>query len=376
MSLFSSLKPSNLRIGTKLAVTSGLAIVLVAAIVSLQWLSGRDIRESTGVSRLQVGVFSDALSAQAALRGMQIGVRDIRLAASKDALQTATNRMEELAKVAHGFVDPLAQKSLYPENKARFAKVGGLVDQYAAGAKEVAGLQASILDLRDKLGTVAPQLSQLQEQQRRIVTERTLPTAAQAEEALEGAIAVARQRTAQEEDNVEAIVASTQRSAMILGLLTVALLIGSAVFGAFNIARPLRALVVPLQRMAKGEAVELPGTERQDEIGETARAVNDIKIMLAEKARREAEAKIEQDKRAEAERQAVMQKMSDEFEAAVGGIVHAAVAGDFSQRVDVSGKTGLVLNVGTAINSMCDNVGKALADFDRMLDALASGNLL
>jgi methyl-accepting chemotaxis protein len=376
MSLFSSLKPSNLRIGTKLAVTSGLAIVLVAAIVSLQWLSGRDIRESTGVSRLQVGVFSDALSAQAALRGMQIGVRDIRLAASKDALQTATNRMEELAKVAHGFVDPLAQKSLYPENKARFAKVGGLVDQYAAGAKEVAGLQASILDLRDKLGTVAPQLSQLQEQQRRIVTERTLPTAAQAEEALEGAIAIARQRTAQEEDNVEAIVASTQRSAMILGLLTVALLIGSAVFGAFNIARPLRALVVPLQRMAKGEAVELPGTERQDEIGETARAVNDIKIMLAEKARREAEAKIEQDKRAEAEGQAVMQKMSDEFEATVGGIVHAAVAGDFSQRVDVSGKTGLVLNVGTAINSMCDNVGKALADFDRMLDALAGGNLL
>jgi methyl-accepting chemotaxis protein len=376
MSLLSSLKPSNLRIGTKLAVTSGLAIVLVAAIVSLQWLSGRDIRESTGVSRLQVGVFSDALSAQAALRGMQIGVRDIRLAASKDALQTATNRMEELAKVAHGFVDPLAQKSLYPENKARFAKVGGLVDQYAAGAKEVAGLQASILDLRDKLGTVAPQLSQLQEQQKRIVTERTLPTAAQAEEALEGAIAVARQRTAQEEDNVEAIVASTQRSAMILGLLTVALLIGSAVFGAFNIARPLRALVVPLQRMAKGEAVELPGTERQDEIGETARAVNDIKIMLAEKARREAEAKIEQDKRAEAERQAVMQKMSDEFEAAIGGIMHAAVAGDFSQRVDVRGKTGLVLNVGTVINSMCDNVGKALADFDGMLDALAGGNLL
>ena len=71
---------------------------------------------------------------------------------------------------------------------------------------------------------------------------------------------------------------------MILGLLTVVLLIGSAIFGAFNIARPLRALVVPLQRMAKGEAVELPGTERQDEIGETARAVNDIKVMLAEKA--------------------------------------------------------------------------------------------
>ncbi len=380
MSLISSLKPSNLRIGTKLAVTSGLAIVLVAAMVGMQWLSGRDIQSSTAVSRLQVGVFSDSLLAQAALRGLQISVRDIRLAASRDALQTATNRMEELAKVAHGFVDPLVQKSLYPENKARFAKVGSLVDQYAAGAKEVAALQAGILDLSAKAategGAVAPQLGQLQERQKRIVTERTLPVAAEAEETLEGAIAVARKRTAQEEENVEAIVASTQRNAMILGLLTVALLIGSAVFGAFNIARPLRALVVPLQRMAKGEAVELPGTERQDEIGETACAVNDIKVMLAEKARREAEAKVEQDKRAEAERQAAMQKMADEFEAAVGGIVQAAVAGDFSQRVDVSGKTGLVLNVGTAINSMCDNVGKALTDFDRMLDALAGGNLM
>jgi methyl-accepting chemotaxis protein len=380
MSLVSSLKPSNLRIGTKLAVTSGLAIVLVLAMVGMQWLSGRDIQSSTAVSRLQVGVFSDALLAQGALRGLQVSVRDIRLAASKEALQTATNHMEELAKVAHGFVDPLAQKSLYPENRARFAKVGSLVDQYAAGAKEVAGLQANILDLNAKLatdaGAAAPQLRELQERQKRIVTERTLPAAAQAEEALDGAIAVARQRTAQEEDNVESIVASAQRNAMILGLLTVVLLIGSAIFGAFNIARPLRALVVPLQRMAKGEAVELPGTERQDEIGETARAVNDIKVMLAEKARREAEAKIEQDKRAEAERQAAMQKMADEFEAAVGGIVQAAVAGDFSQRVDVSGKTGLVLNVGTAINSMCDNVGKALTDFDRMLDALAGGNLM
>ena len=302
----------------------------------MQWLSGRDIQSSTAVSRLQVGVFSDSLLAQAALRGLQVSVRDIRLAASRDALQTATNRMEELAKLAHGFVDPLVQKSLYPENKARFAKIGSLVDQYAAGAKEVAALQAGILDLSAKAategGAVAPQLGQLQERQKRIVTERTLPVAAEAEETLEGAIAVARKRTAQEEENVEAIVASTQRNAMILGLLTVALLIGSAVFGAFNIARPLRALVVPLQRMAKGEAVELPGTERQDEIGETACAVNDIKVMLAEKARREAEAKVEQDKRAEAERQAAMQKMADEFEAAVGGIVQAAVAGDFSQR--------------------------------------------
>ena len=70
-----------------------------------------------------------------------------------------------------------------------------------------------------------------------------------------------------------------------------------------------------------------------------------------------------------------MQKMADEFEAAVGGIVKAAVAGDFTQRVDLEGKTGLVLNVGTAINSLCENVAKALDDLMKMLNALAEGEL-
>jgi len=145
--------------------------------------------------------------------------------------------------------------------------------------------------------------------------------------------------------------------------------------GQFGIAKPMRALVALLQRMAKGEAIEITGTKRKDEVGETARAVNEIKVMLAEKARQEAEAKAAQEKLTAAERDAAMQKVAQEFEATVGGIVKAAVAGDFTQRVDVQGKTGLVLNVGTAINSLCENVAKALDDLIKMLNALADGDL-
>ena len=43
--------------------------------------------------------------------------------------------------------------------------------------------------------------------------------------------------------------------------------------------------------MAKGESVEMIATERADEIGETARAVEGIKLMLDDKAKREAEEK-------------------------------------------------------------------------------------
>ncbi len=67
--------------------------------------------------------------------------------------------------------------------------------------------------------------------------------------------------------------------------------------GQFGIAKPMRALVGLLQRMATGEHVEITGTERKDEVGETARAVNEISVMLAEKARREAEEKAAQTRR-------------------------------------------------------------------------------
>jgi methyl-accepting chemotaxis protein len=156
--------------------------------------------------------------------------------------------------------------------------------------------------------------------------------------------------------------------------ITLGLILGFLV-GQFGIAKPMRALVDGLQRMAKGEDIEIAGTERKDEVGETARAVNDIKLMLAEKARQEAEAKAAQDKLTTAEREAAMQKMAQEFESTVGDIVRAAAAGDFSQRVDLHGKTGLVLNVGGAINSLCENVAKALDDLIKMLDALAEGDL-
>jgi len=91
--------------------------------------------------------------------------------------------------------------------------------------------------------------------------------------------------------------------------------------GQFGIAKPMRALVGLLQKMAKGETVEMIGADRKDEIGETVRAVDEIKVMLAQKARQEAEAKVKQDQIAEQQRKADVIKLADGFEAAVGEII-------------------------------------------------------
>jgi methyl-accepting chemotaxis protein len=59
----------------------------------------------------------------------------------------------------------------------------------------------------------------------------------------------------------------------------------------------------------------------------------------------------------------------------VGGIVQAAMVGDFSQRVPLEGKDGVIRNLASSMNTMCDNVGAAFGDIVRVLGALAQGDL-
>ena len=165
---------------------------------------------------------------------------------------------------------------------------------------------------------------------------------------------------------------------LLLGAILFALVLSAvtALYVNGAITKPLVAMTRAMRQLADGDFdLILPGLERKDEIGRIAHAVEGFKIKIAEKAHHDAEERVEQDKQIAAEREAATQKMADEFEAAVGDIVKAAVAGDFSQHVDLAGKTGLVLNIGTALNLLCDNVAKALDDLIKMLNSLAEGNL-
>ena len=158
----------------------------------------------------------------------------------------------------------------------------------------------------------------------------------------------------------------------------VAMLFGCVVAFAVSgwIAKPIRALTGGMHQLAQGNFnVVLPGLGRKDEIGQIAQAVETFKVKAAERAQREAEEKAEADRRAAAERDAAAAKIAHEFETVVGEIVKAAAAGDFSRRVDLQGKSGLVLNIGSAINALCENVARAINDLMVMLDALAAGDL-
>ena len=172
---------------------------------------------------------------------------------------------------------------------------------------------------------------------------------------------------------------------------------GLSTYVALSITRPVGQLVTAMGILAGGNtSISVPGTDRGDEIGTMAKAVlvfrnaaiekTRLEAETAERERREAaekaererlamEEKAEADRRAAVEREAAAARVMGEFDAAVGGIVKAAMAGDFSQRVPLDGKDGVIRNLAASMNTMCDNVGKVFDDVVRMLGALAEGDL-
>jgi len=373
---------SNIRIGTKLGVMSGIGILFVLGMFVSQMHGSATVNSANQATARQTEVMSNVEQAKASVRGMQISVRDIRLASTAAELDKATKYLDERSASTNRLLDAALDLAVSPENIARLKKLKNDAADYRAAVNAIIERRSELVALEAKQsagGVAAPdaaaRIASLKAEADKIARERTLPIANEMDQLADEAVEFTKQRAEDAKTGLARDMAFVERLDMGVGSATVVLLIGSALLGIFTIARPLSRLAGLLRRMAKGEEIEVTGTERKDEIGDTANAVNGIKVMLAEKARQEAEAKAEQDRRAEAERQAAMAKMADEFQAAVGGIVQSAAAGDFARRVDLAGKTGMVLNVGTMINSLCDNVGKVLDDLVGMLDALAEGNL-
>jgi len=149
-----------------------------------------------------------------------------------------------------------------------------------------------------------------------------------------------------------------------------ALLIG-LLFTGPQIAAPIMRMTEATRRLAERDwSVELKETDRSDEIGEMARAVEVLKTngQENEKLQREVESGREA---FETERK----QQEQVLEQAIGQIVASATAGDLSRRIDADALQGVMQRLGLGMNELLGTVDKALTDLGSMLGALAQGDL-
>ncbi|CCD88444.1 putative methyl-accepting chemotaxis receptor/sensory transducer (Chemoreceptor) [Bradyrhizobium sp. ORS 285] len=156
-----------------------------------------------------------------------------------------------------------------------------------------------------------------------VLRDRTLIYLGEAGELMNAAIQDARARNASARFDADQVAARASYITLFVGLAVLLSVIGSVVFSFLGIARPLTRLNGALGEMARGRLdIVIPGASRGDEIGDLAKTVTVIQSNAEEKARAEAGEKSAQDAIAARQRRADMQRLAEQFEAAVGEIVN------------------------------------------------------
>ena len=199
--------------------------------------------------------------------------------------------------------------------------------------------------------------------QNRIQADTVGPIEVAARLLVDRAIAVSTELSDRATHDAAAGVAQANRIRLAVGLAVTLLLIGTAVFAALAIGKPIRRIGEVLMRLANGHtSVAIPYTDRGDEIGDTARVAGIFKDNLLRIGAIEAEQKATEQRQL-TEQKSAMLALADTFETTIGEIVNAVsstsaeletAASMLTQTADVTQELTVV--VATAAEQASSNV--------------------
>jgi methyl-accepting chemotaxis protein len=275
----------SLKIGAKLGIMSGLGIALVVGLLAGSIYGSSMVKSANDIAMRQQTTAYLMAELKASLRGLMIGVRDIRLARTSEDLAAAQKYEETRRESAVSGINQVLPKIVAAEQRARVERIKALIDQYIGAAKEIAAVKTESIALIAKrteanFSEVTARNAALTEQADNLAKSKTLPLAAEMESLANQAVEFAEARSKSEVEHAAREMEFAEYLSLGIGSVVILLLIGSAIFGAISIARPLARLVPELKKIAEGDFnVVIPGLGRKDEVGQIAEAAE----MIAER---------------------------------------------------------------------------------------------
>lgn len=293
------------KIGMKLGISAGIGILLIMGMLTNQWISNAEITNALAMVNREQTILDGISNADLALSQMRMNVRDVRLAKSKDDIDTALQAVDTATEQGRAALEKPIRIALKPQP-----------------LRAIQDALASFHDAaRDVGNEIANHLGDTQFDSGDFQKTRLSPIAIQASDAINESITNARRFTADANIEAASAVANAATIGLLVGGLAILVLIGCAVFSMLNIARPIRRIGDVLVVLASGDKdVDIPYSRRGDEIGATARAARIFKDNLLRVEALEVEA-AQARLDAEEERKAGMRHLADEFEKAIGGVV-------------------------------------------------------
>ncbi len=280
----------DVRIGTKIAAASVIGVLLVAAIIVSQFTGDAAINAAKRSTDREYNLVADIIDAKDSISGMQIGVRDIRLAATREDMKRATDYLKFRRASVLRFAEQASNAARAAGRKGEdIERIKTLVDDYAVGAVQIEAIRLEAIALQAQ--GEHEYAATLNAQAAMIARDRTLPIAAEMEKLATIAVSVARGEAKQQSVIFTERMNLAERINAGLAALAILVLIGTAAFLFVTVIRPLRALTGGMHELASGNFdVVLPGVGRKDEVGDIAGAVDEFKVRLAERMRLEKEA--------------------------------------------------------------------------------------
>ena len=262
---------NKLKIGTKVAMASGLGIVLMLVMVVGSSFVLGGVKQSVTEASDEASVARLLTGANEALQAMRVTSRDIRLAQKAKAIPdldaAAGQEMAEINEMitqAIGLMD-------HPEDVDRANRI---LEQSQAYRDEVGKLAKLVSDeLSMGLATAGVSLN------RQKLIDSLLTIANSAVALSDEGVTGANERAAVTKTAAEATIDQVVLVNMVLGALVLIVLAFSLFFILRSVARPIRGITASMNTLAEGQLDEaIPYTSRGDEIGEMAAAVKVFQV--------------------------------------------------------------------------------------------------
>ncbi|TPJ81982.1 HAMP domain-containing protein [Mesorhizobium sp. B2-5-13] len=155
------------------------------------------------------------------------------------------------------------------------------------------------------------------------------------------------------------------------GLIVLAAAIVIGILVSRLVTRPITRLTDTMKALAGGNYdVAIAGVGGRDELGDMARAVE----VFRENGRK-VEALTDEEKQASVQRRLERTEMMQSLQLSFGEVVDAAIAGDFSKRVDATFPDAALNALAASVNDLVETVDRGLAETGRVLSAVAETDL-
>ncbi len=347
---------AHLSIGAKLTLTSAVGGALIVALMINQWSGNQTISSAMTQLANEQSLLDSIGTAEASVAQMEIAIRNARLQASPDDVDTAGAAIDAHLGEANAALEKAMPITSDP------AELKGIQEAFTAYSDSAHGMISLITD-----NMAMGQDFAAEEQFKQ---EHIDPAQTNVSTLIDTAQAKSVERTDAAQARVTDTISSVGLVGTIISVIALLALIGSAIFSLRGVARPIRSMTDSMNKLSAGDIeAEIPFQDRKDEVGKMATTVQIFKDGLIRAASLEAE------KEATTRRASAGAMAMAELQGKISQVVTAGVAGDLSKRIDAQFDDSELMSLAEGVNRLMDTMDRGVTETGNVLAAMAQTDL-